>query len=158
VLACDPNVDAAKRGSAAGARVVRIDELLADAQIVIAATGRAGLITAGQIRRGQIVFALSNPDPEIDPKAAIAAGAALASDGRAINNALAFPGLMRGVIDARAGSISAEMMIRAARAIAAHAPAGELVPSPLDRTLHGEIASTVARCARETGLADTAKP
>lgn len=158
VLASDLNPDAATRGVAVGARIVGLAELLAEAQIVIAATGRPGLIAPHQIRRGQIVFALSNPEPEIDPKAAMAAGAALASDGRAINNALAFPGLMRAAIDARARAITAEMMIRAARTIAALAPTGELVPSPLDRALHDEVASAVTRCAHDIGLANTASP
>lgn len=158
VLACDLNPDAAKRGIAAGAHIVGLAELLAGAQIVIAATGRPDLIAPQQIRRGQIVFALSNPEPEIDPKAAIAAGAALASDGRAINNALAFPGLMRAAIDARARAVTAEMMIEAARTIAALAPEGELVPSPLDHALHDAIASAVTRCAHETGMANTASP
>jgi len=158
VLASDPNPDAAARGAATGARVVELPALLAEAQIVIAATGRPGLIKPDAIRRGQIVFALSNPDPEIDPKVAVAAGAAFASDGRAINNALAFPGLMRAAIDVRARAVTPEMMIEAARTIAAHADAGELVPSPLDRELHDAVVAAVTRCALETGVANTASP
>jgi malate dehydrogenase (oxaloacetate-decarboxylating) len=104
------------------------------------------------------VFALSNPDPEIEPKLALAAGAALASDGRAINNALAFPGLVRAAIETRARAITSEMMIAAARTIANHAEAGELVPSPLDRALHVAIVDAVARRAHETGMANTANP
>jgi malate dehydrogenase (oxaloacetate-decarboxylating) len=51
-----------------------------------------------------VIFALSNPDPEIDPDVAIAAGAAYAGDGRSINNALAFPGIFKGALDVRASA------------------------------------------------------
>ena len=119
---------------------------------------RPGLIGAKDIRAGQIVFALSNPEPEIEPKVALAAGAALASDGRSINNALAFPSLVRAAIETRARSITSDMLIVAARTIASWAERGELVPSPLDRALHDAIAVAVARCAVETGVANTARP
>jgi malate dehydrogenase (oxaloacetate-decarboxylating) len=158
VLAHDPNPEAAARGERAGARIVAATALHAEVDVVVAATGRPGLIEARHIRRGQIVFALSNPDPEIDPKTALAAGAALASDGRAINNALAFPSLVRAAIETRARTITSEMMIEAARTIASHAERGELVPSPLDRALHDAVTDAVARCATATGIAKTASP
>jgi malate dehydrogenase (oxaloacetate-decarboxylating) len=158
VLAHDPNPDAASRGERAGARIVTATALYTHVDVLVAATGRPGLIDARHIRRGQIVFALSNPDPEIDPRSALAAGAALASDGRAINNALAFPSLVRAAIETRARTITSEMMIEAARTIAEHADRGELVPSPLDRALHDAVADAVARCAKATGMANTAAP
>ncbi|HEY2896965.1 MAG TPA: malic enzyme-like NAD(P)-binding protein [Gemmatimonadaceae bacterium] len=158
LLAHDPNPEAAARGERAGARIVTATALYARADVLVAATGRPGLIGAQHIRRGQIVFALSNPGPEIDPKAALAAGAALASDGRAINNALAFPSLVRAAIETRARTITGDMMIEAARTIARHADQGELVPSPLDRALHDAITDAVAQCAIATGMANTAAP
>jgi len=158
VLCHDPDPRATARAIAVGARSVSFIDLLATADIVIAVTGRARLIDPEQIRRGQIVLALSNPDPEIDPRAALAAGAALASDGRAINNALAFPGLMRGAIESRSRVINHDMMIEAARVIASRTEPGELVPSPLARELHEAIAAGVVRHARKTGMAGTAAP
>jgi malate dehydrogenase (oxaloacetate-decarboxylating) len=158
VLACDPDPGARARATAIGIRTVELGELLAEAKIVIAVTGRGGLIEPEQIRPGQIVFALSNPEPEIDPAVATAAGAAIASDGRAINNALAFPGLIRAALEARTRAITHEMMIEAARTIALFADPGELVPSPLDRKLHDQVAASVARRALETRVAHTATP
>ncbi len=158
VLACDPNPEASARGVAVGACLVDLETLLAQAHVVIAATGVPGLIKPEQIQRGQIVFALSNPGPEVEPKLALAAGAALASDGRAINNALAFPALMRAAIETRTRAITSDMMIVAAQTIAEQAEPGALVPSPLDTNLHDAIAHAVARCVVAAGAVDTARP
>ena len=158
VLAHDLDLAARTRGERVGARLVALPDLLANAHVIVAATGRPGLIEPRHIKRGQIVFALSNPDPEIDPTVAVAAGAALASDGRAINNALAFPSLVRAAIRTRAWTITDAMLIAAARAIASQAEPGELVPSPLDRALHDAVTEAVARCAIDTGMANTASP
>jgi len=158
LLCHDPDPRAVARAIAIGAQAVAFSHLMANADIVVAVTGRGKLIAPELIRKGQIVLALSNPDPEIEPKVALAAGAALASDGRAINNALAFPGLMRGAIEARARSINQEMMIETARLIASRTEPGELVPSPLARELHDAIAAGVVRHARKTGMAGTAAP
>jgi malate dehydrogenase (oxaloacetate-decarboxylating) len=57
-----------------------------------------GLIGSEMIRSGQVVFALTNPDPEIQPQAAIRAGAAFAADGAAVNNVLGFPGIFLGAL------------------------------------------------------------
>lgn len=158
VLCHDPDPRAVARALAVGGQSVSFADVMAKAEIVVAVTGRGKLIAPELVRKGQIVLALSNPDPEIEPKAALAAGAALASDGRAINNALAFPGLMRGAIEARARSINHAMMIEAARLIASRTEAGELVPSPLARELHEAIAAGVVKHARKTGMAGTAAP
>jgi malate dehydrogenase (oxaloacetate-decarboxylating) len=158
VLCHDPDPRATARCVAIGAQSVSMTDLLATADIVVAVTGRGRLIAPEQIRRGQIVLALSNPEPEIDPKLALSAGAALASDGRAINNALAFPGLMRGAIESRSRVINHEMMIETARLIASRAEPGELVPSPLGRELHDAIAAGVVKHAQKSGMAGTAAP
>ena len=52
------------------------------------------------IRAGQVILALTNPDPEIEPEAAEAAGAAFAADGRSVNNVLGYPGIFRGALQA----------------------------------------------------------
>ena len=66
---------------------------MSEADVVIATTGVAGLIKPADVRRGQVIMALSNPVPEIKPESALAAGARFAADGAAVNNVLGFPAL-----------------------------------------------------------------
>jgi malate dehydrogenase (oxaloacetate-decarboxylating) len=123
---------------------VTLHEALRRADVVIATTGAKGLIPADRVRRGQIIFALSNPDPEIEPALAIQAGAKVAADGKSINNVLAFPGLFAGALRARATAFTDAMLLAAARTIAAAAPDGQLVPDALNGTLHESVAAAVA--------------
>jgi malate dehydrogenase (oxaloacetate-decarboxylating) len=127
-----------------GGQGVTLDEVLKRADVVIATTGAKGLIKPEKIRRGQIVLALSNPDPEIEPALALAEGAAVAADGKSINNVLAFPGLFAGALRAEARDFSDAMLIAAARTIADSAPEGQLVPEALNSTLHEAVAAAVA--------------
>ena len=76
-----------------------------------------------------------------------------AEDGRHVNNALGFPGIFRGTLDARARDINEEMKIAASTALAELAPEGELVPDFMDRKVHRAVADAVAEAARETGVA-----
>jgi malate dehydrogenase (oxaloacetate-decarboxylating) len=117
--------------------------ILARADTVICATGAKQLIAPERIRPGQIIFALSNPDPEIEPSAALAAGAAVAADGKSINNVLCFPGLFDGALRARAPAFTDAMLVAAARALAAAALAGQLLPDPLDITVHERVSQAV---------------
>ncbi len=76
------------------------------------------------MNKGAIIFAMSNPDPEILPKEAFAGGAAVVATGRSdypnqINNVLAFPGIFKGALEARARKITDKMKIAAAEALAA---------------------------------------
>ena len=107
-----------------------------------------------------IVFSLANPTPEVDPEMA-AKYAAVVATGRSdlpnqINNVLAFPGVFRGAIDARATAITEEMKLAAAAAIADvvgdEVRADYIVPSPLDRRVATAVAEAVATCAREQGI------
>jgi malate dehydrogenase (oxaloacetate-decarboxylating) len=107
-----------------------------------------------------IVFSLANPIPEVDPQMA-ARYAAVVATGRSgepnqINNVLAFPGVFRGAIDAGATSITEEMKLAAATAIADvvgdEVRADYVVPSPLDRRVAEAVAAAVASCAREQGV------
>jgi len=107
-----------------------------------------------------IVFSLANPIPEVDPVMA-AKYAAVVATGRSdlpnqINNVLAFPGVFRGAIDAGAHSITEEMKLAAATAIADvvgdEARADYVVPSPLDRRVATAVAEAVAACARQEGV------
>ena len=123
---------------------------------MVATTGKPGLIKPSQVRRGQVIFALSNPDPEITPSAAREAGAAFAADGRTVNNALAFPGLFRGALSVRSSAITVEMMLAAAVTLASCAPEGDVTPNPLDPAVHEAVWSSVAAKATEQGLAGKA--
>ncbi len=147
VIGADRNPQAVARVQALGASGATLDELLARADIVIATTGVKGLIRPESVRPGQIILALSNPDPEIDPLAAMQRGAAFAADGRAINNVLAFPGLFKGALMARAREFTDAMLMAAAEALA-HLSAGEeLVPDPLDKSVHERVAEAVRAAA-----------
>jgi malate dehydrogenase (oxaloacetate-decarboxylating) len=147
VLGTDRDPSAVARLAASGVEGVSLETLMQRADIVIACTGVKGLIRPEWVRKGQVILALSNPDSEIEPLAARAQGAAFAADGKGINNVLAFPGLFKGALDARAKCFSDAMLMAAAHAIAALAGGDELVPSPLERELHEKVAAAVRAAA-----------
>lgn len=149
----DLNPEALKRLEKAGGRPSTLREIMANCDIVIATTGAAGLIKPEMVRRGQIILALSNPNPEIDPETALAQGALFAADGKSVNNLLGFPGIFRGAVDAHAPRITHEMLLAAAQTIANLTPPGELVPNPLDKKVHLAVARAVAQKAIDQGLA-----
>jgi malate dehydrogenase (oxaloacetate-decarboxylating) len=104
------------------------------------------------MNRSSIVFALSNPDPEVLPEVA-SKYAAVVATGRSdfpnqINNVLAFPGIFRGALDAGARRITPAMKLAAARAIAelaeADLSADYIVPSPLDPRVAPAVTAAVA--------------
>jgi malate dehydrogenase (oxaloacetate-decarboxylating) len=106
------------------------------------------------------VFALANPDPEIDPVAATPSAAVVAS-GRSdypnqINNVLAFPGVFRGLLDAASHSITIGMLIAAAQALAAVVTPDELnaayiVPSVFHPDVANTVAAAVSKAVRDAG-------
>jgi malate dehydrogenase (oxaloacetate-decarboxylating) len=147
VLGTDRNSQAVARLQAMGAEGVTLESLMQRADIVIATTGVKGLIQPQWVRKGQVILALSNPDPEIEPLAARAQGAAFAADGKGINNVLAFPGLFRGALDARATRFTDAMLMAAANAIAGLAQGDELVPDPLEKVVHEKVAAAVRDAA-----------
>ncbi len=153
VLGADLSEQALKHLEAAGGKASNLQEIMATCDIVIATTGAAGLIKPEMVRKGQIILALSNPNPEIDPDVAVEHGAAFAADGKMVNNVLGFPGIFRGAVDANARRISHEMLVAAAQTIADMTPQGDLVPSPLDKDVHRAVARAVAMKAVEQGLA-----
>jgi malate dehydrogenase (oxaloacetate-decarboxylating) len=152
VIASDPIETSHQRARDAGIEVAPFEEVMGRARIVIATTGRPGLITPEMIHDGQIIMALTNPDPEISPKDAEAAGAAFAADGAMVNNVLGFPGIFRGALAAGSQAISTGMKLAAARAIAGLTAEAELVPDALDPAVHAEVARAVEEAARAEGL------
>ncbi len=108
-----------------------------------------------------ILFTCANPVPEINPRDALAAGAAVVGTGSSeypnqINNVLVFPGLFRGALDVRANTVNAQMMIAAAQGIASCVSDAELKPDyilPLayDKRAHDAVAAAVAKAAIESG-------
>ncbi len=144
--------DALDRLKSAGGIPSDLKRIMAGCDVVIATTGVPGLIKPDMVRKGQIILALSNPNPEIEPEQALAAGAAFAADGKSVNNVLGFPGIFRGAVDANVPRITREMLVASAEAIAAFARPGEIVPNPLDKALHKAVARAVARVAVAQGL------
>ncbi|MFF2109073.1 NAD(P)-dependent malic enzyme [Rhodococcus koreensis] len=109
-----------------------------------------------------IVFALSNPDPEIHPDVA-RRHAAIVATGRSdfpnqINNVLAFPGVFKGALDAGARRITEGMKLAAAEAILSvvgdELAVDKIVPSPLDPRVAPAVAEAVAAAARAEGVTD----
>ena len=129
-----------------------LDGVMSKSKVVIATTGVPGLIKPAAIQPKQVVLALSNPDPEIEPAAAIEAGAAFAADGKGVNNALAFPGLFKGALAARATRVNNAMKIAAATTIAKHAEGTDLVPNILRKEVHAAVADAVTQAAYKTGV------
>ena len=109
-----------------------------------------------------VVFAMANPEPEIYPEEALAAGAFVVGTGRSdfpnqINNVLAFPGVFRGALDVRAKDISEGMKVAAARALAdlvgSDLSRDCVIPSPFDARVAPAVAKAVAEQAKKEGLA-----
>jgi malate dehydrogenase (oxaloacetate-decarboxylating) len=114
----------------------------------------------GRMAGGGIVFALSNPDPEVHPDVA-ARYASIVATGRSdfpnqINNVLAFPGVFRGALDSGARAITENMKLAAAEAIVSVAMddlgPDRIVPSPLDPRVAPEVAAAVAKAAEADGV------
>jgi malate dehydrogenase (oxaloacetate-decarboxylating) len=105
-----------------------------------------------------VIFAMANPTPEIFPDEALAAGAYVVGTGRSdfpnqINNVLAFPGIFRGALDARATKITIEMQIAAAKGIASLISDEELsttniIPDPFQEGVAKVVAESVAQAVK----------
>ena len=133
-----------------------IHEALKDADIFIGVSAPNVLSEADikSMAKGSIVFALANPDPEIDPVIARKYAAVVAT-GRSdqpnqINNVLAFPGIFRGLLDARITKITDEMLVAAAEAIAScvsddQLNANFIVPSVFDQNVVQKVAASVKK-------------
>ena len=140
------------------------DDVIPGADVVIGLSGPRA-ISAAAVRRmapDAIVFAMANPVPEVLPEE-VARDVAIMATGRSdytnqINNVLAFPGVFRGALAARASAINEQMKLAAAEAIAAVVGDDELspdyiVPSVFNRDVVDTVARAVADAAIETGVA-----
>lgn len=126
----------------------------------------AGALTQEMIQSmnpNSVIFAMANPNPEIMPEDAKAAGAKVIGTGRSdfanqVNNVLAFPGIFRGALDVYATHINEEMKLAAVYAIAGLISDEELhedyvIPAPFDPRVAPAVAAAVAKAAMETGVA-----
>ncbi|WP_053367374.1 NAD(P)-dependent malic enzyme [Bacillus sp. FJAT-27245] len=135
----------------------------ADVFIGVSVAGALTKEMVATMNEGPIIFAMANPVPEIMPEEAKEAGARVIGTGRSdfpnqVNNVLAFPGIFRGALDARATHINEKMKVAAVEAIASLINDDELnedyvIPGPFDERVAPEVASAVAKAAMETGVA-----
>ncbi len=140
-------------------------DVVIDADVFIGVSAE-GALTADMVKtmnQDAIIFAMANPNPEIMPDIALEAGAKVVGTGRSdfpnqVNNVLAFPGIFRGALDARATHINEQMKIAAVEAIASLISPEELrpeyvIPAPFDPRVAPAVAASVAKAAMETGVA-----
>ena len=134
----------------------------ADVFIGVSAPGAVTKEMVQTMNAGAVIFACANPTPEIFPDDAKAGGAAVVATGRSdypnqINNVLAFPGIFRGALDARASDINDAMKIAAAHALAElvgdDLSADYIIPAAFDPRVRDAVASAVEQAARASGVA-----
>lgn len=173
-------MDETKRFFATHRKISTLEDAAKDADVLIGLSG-ANIITPAMLKsmaKNPIVFAMANPDPEIDYNLAISTrNDIVMATGRSdfpnqVNNVLGFPYIFRGALDVRATQINEAMKIAAVRAIAelAKKPVPEavnlaynqknisfgkdyIIPKPLDLRLITEVSSAVAKAAMESGVA-----
>lgn len=178
LIACDKvgilydgieDVDDAKKDLAKVTNPENMKGTLADALVdadVFVGVSAPGIVSQDMVRsmsKDSILFAMANPTPEIMPDEAKAAGAKVIGTGRSdfpnqINNVLAFPGIFRGALDARAKTINEEMKIAAAYAIASMVKEEDLnednvIPNALDRAVASNVAEAIKKAAIASGVA-----
>ena len=153
VWCCDKNPAAVDRLEEFRQNRATLEEIMKRCDVVISTTGVEGLIDPSMVKKQQIILALTNPIPEITEEEALNAGAAFYSDGRYVNNLLAYPGIFKGALETRATGINDPMLLAAVQAIVETTPQGEIVPSPLDSTVHVAVTKAVAKAAMASGVA-----
>ena len=153
VWCCDKNPAAVNRLEEFRQNKATLEEIMERCDVVISTTGVERLIDPSMVKKQQIILALTNPIPEITEEQALKAGAAFYSDGRYVNNLLAYPGIFKGALETRATGINDPMLLAAVQAIVEATPQGEIVPSPLDSTVHVAVTKAVAKAAMTSGVA-----
>lgn len=142
-----------------------LEEVIKDADVFIGVSV-ADILTQDMVKTmadDPIIFAMANPNPEINPNEAKQAGAKVVGTGRSdfpnqINNVLAFPGLFRGALDVEATHINEDMKKAAVEAIVHLIDENELhpdycIPGPFDKRVAPSVAKNVAKAAMESGVA-----
>ncbi|EJY95481.1 NAD-dependent malic enzyme [Staphylococcus arlettae] len=145
----------------------KLEDVIEDADVFIGVSV-ADLLSKEMVEsmaKDPIIFAMANPNPEINPDDAKAAGAKVIGTGRSdfpnqINNVLAFPGIFRGALDVEATHINEKMKQAAVEAIANLIQPNELnpdycIPGPFDKRVAPSVAREVAVAAMESGVART---
>ena len=145
-----------------------LDVAIADADALIAASKPGPHIisrkTLSKMKKGSILFALSNPVPEIWPREALKAGLSIVATGRSdfpnqVNNSLIFPSIIRGVFDVRSRSIPDEVIVEGARELADYTRKSgtlsekRILPTMMDFGLYPEVAAAVGSKCVELGIA-----
>ena len=159
----------AQSALAAKTNAQKLDGTLADAMcgadvfIGVSAPNVVSEQMVASMNKGSIVFPMANPTPEIDPDLAKKAGATIVGTGRSdhknqINNVLAFPGIFRGALDARATAITEDMKLAAAYGIASlisdeERSADYIIPGAFDERVAKAVAKAVYDSAVKTGIA-----
>ena len=146
-------------------RIGGISEAVKEADVLIGLS-KPELITkdmVGTMAENPIVFALANPYPEIYPQEALEGGARVVATGRSdlpnqVNNALGFPAIFRGVLDARVRMVNTEILLAAAYEIAEYAEEkglseNRIMPTLMDIEVYAREAAAVVRAALATGVA-----
>ena len=142
-----------------------LEEVIKDADVFIGVSV-ADILTQDMVKTmadDPIIFAMANPNPEINPNEAKQAGAKVVGTGRSdfpnqINNVLAFPGIFRGALDVEATHINEHMKKAAVEAIVHLIDENELhpdycIPGPFDKRVAPSVAKNVAKAAMESGVA-----
>lgn len=142
-----------------------LEEVIKDADVFIGVSV-ADILTQDMVKTmadDPIIFAMANPNPEINPNEAKQAGAKVVGTGRSdfpnqINNVLAFPGLFRGALDVEATHINEDMKKAAVEAIVHLIDENELhpdycIPGPFDKRVAPSVAKNIAKAAMESGVA-----
>lgn len=142
-----------------------LEEVIKDADVFIGVSV-ADILTQDMVKTmadDPIIFAMANPNPEINPNEAKQAGAKVVGTGRSdfpnqINNVLAFPGIFRGALDVEATHINEDMKKAAVEAIVHLIDENELhpdycIPGPFDKRVAPSVAKNIAKAAMESGVA-----
>jgi len=144
-----------------------LDDVISGADVLIGVSVKSKFTKEliSKMAKDPIVFALSNPNPEMSYEEMLASGVAIGATGRSntpnqINNHLAFPGIMRGLLDSRTRRINPQMLIAASRAIASSVPAKALSKEHImpnfqeaGTRITANVATAVFKAAIKTGAA-----
>ena len=161
IVSADRSLTPAKKEMLTITNPENLSGTLADAMIhadVFIGVSAPDCVTADMVKSmspDPILFAMANPNPEIQPDTAKAAGAAVVGTGRSdypnqINNVLVFPGLFRGALDARAEKITDAMLMAAVHALADLIPEEELTPENIiPSVFHPQAAKAIAEAVRK---------